>query len=1129
MLSSELDLKALLLYAIEKMEGNSVNHQNIDQCVALCKSYLLADSFPFSDATNTLSLLSESIAEVAIICDRTFNIKYVSPSVSRVFGVSPSDFTNSNLLSYFVPEAGLVLKEELKKQQQGAKQGNDSNRVVVVEAELVQPTSSVVWIELSARLMGVVEESNQQVHCIVRDITQRKENENRLKRAEERYRLLFSNIKQGYALHEIIIDDYGKPCDYRFIDFNPAYESLTGLKLQEAVGKTVLEIFPDLEQFWIDLYGEVAIKGKPKHIQQYTKVLDAYYDVWAFCPQENLFAVVFSDVTEHVRATNKLKESVSRNSAIVKALPDLLFMFNQNGDIVDFEASNTNLLYTPKEQFLGKNVTDVLPPSIASLTLKKIEETLCGADVSVYTYTLNVNGEERYFESRMVKSSHNEVLSVVRDITEREKALSKLLTLSKGIDQSPVSIVITDANGIIEFANPKFYDLTGYTALEVLGSNPRIFKSGHHPKQFYTDLWDTIKSGKEWKGEFCNKKKSGELFWEQAFIAPILSQRGEITQFIAVKEDITLRKQTEQILRENEFKLKEQNEEYLSLNEELSESNARILRINAELSDAKRELEEREHLFIAAENMAQLGHYTLDIANNCWTCSSMLESIFGITTSFDKSVESWLQIVHPEFRDELYTYLINEVLCEKREFNYEYKIVRVNDGAVRWVHGQGTLDIDSEGNPVKLFGVIQDITDRKQSEDLILQNQQLLIAQNEEYVKVNNELRALNDRIQALNAELQKSTVKAQESDRLKTAFLANISHEIRTPMNGIMGFSQLMLEANISPEKMKQYAQVIFDSSNQLLTIVTDTLNIALIESQQVVLDESDCCINDLLVDVYNSFKELVTKSGLHIYCKKELSDRDSTILCDGAKLKQVLSNLIGNALKFTQEGSITFGYTLRSNFLQFFVEDTGIGINPEYHNIIFESYRQVDESSTKLYGGTGVGLAICKALVEQMGGRIWVDSQVGRGSIFLFTLPYNNVLPLMNSESASSAAEMVLVVEDEEVNFLFIDEMLSHNGYKVLHSSNGQDAVEQCLSNSSIAVVLMDIKMPVMNGYDAVQEIKKHKPNLPIIAQTAYALNEDKQKILKSGFDFYVSKPINPKELLGILSTLFAKKHSV
>ena len=385
-----------------------------------------------------------------------------------------------------------------------------------------------------------------------------------------------------------------------------------------------------------------------------------------------------------------------------------------------------------------------------------------------------------------------------------------------------------------------------------------------------------------------------------------------------------------------------------------------------------------------------------------------------------------------------------------------------------------------------------------------------------------------------IERELIRAKNKAVESDRLKSAFLANMSHEIRTPMNAILGFANLLEETENNPDTQKEYIEIINQNGNQLLKLIDDILDIAKIEAGQINIVERPCQLDLLMFDQFRLFKTLAEKNtgkSIEILLNIPGTDHCTTILTDQSRLNQVLTNLISNAYKFTDYGSIELGYTFENKwFITFFVKDTGIGLPKEKQALVFDRFRQADETQARKYGGTGLGLTISNNLVLLMGGKMWVESEINQGSIFYFTLPYK---PVINSETSSETkkketdrsvnfnwnGKKILIAEDEDINFLYLNEIIKNTGAEIIRAKNGAEAIYFCKNNSEIDIVLMDMKMPEINGYEATREIKKIRENLPVIAQTAHAMEEEKEKCLEYGCNDYLAKPIERKQLLLML----------
>lgn len=381
--------------------------------------------------------------------------------------------------------------------------------------------------------------------------------------------------------------------------------------------------------------------------------------------------------------------------------------------------------------------------------------------------------------------------------------------------------------------------------------------------------------------------------------------------------------------------------------------------------------------------------------------------------------------------------------------------------------------------------------------------------------------------------ELITAKEKAEESDRLKSAFITNMSHELRTPLNAIIGFSNLMLDAGADNETTS-YLKIISNSGMHLLSLVEEILDISMIETEQVKINYEKAAISSVLYDVKNiihgeKLKENKGNIELILNFNDELSDQ--IIYTDSRKLKQVLINLLKNSLKFTDEGSIEFGFIQieknNSGYFKFYVKDSGIGIDKKYHDVIFNNFRQIDDTHTRKYSGTGIGLSIAKKIVEMLGGEIWLESEPGKGSVFYFTTPVltdkiqpvnynqNQVISTENTYSGKT----VLIAEDEVTSFEFLRILMTKMKIRVLWAKNGIEAINICETDPSINLVLMDIKMPLMNGYESATRIKQIRPELPVVAQTAHAMMADKEEALKAGCDDYLSKPIEIIQLKNLL----------
>jgi len=392
---------------------------------------------------------------------------------------------------------------------------------------------------------------------------------------------------------------------------------------------------------------------------------------------------------------------------------------------------------------------------------------------------------------------------------------------------------------------------------------------------------------------------------------------------------------------------------------------------------------------------------------------------------------------------------------------------------------------------------------------------------------VADQISTIIQRKQAEN-ELTIALKKAQESDKLKSSFLANMSHEIRTPMNGIIGFSELFLDPNLSEKDRGNYANIVIKNSKQLLSIVNDILDISKIEAGVVQLYYESIHLNKLLDDLYVFYKPRAKDNNLELQCEKGLKSFDSIIEIDKTKLNQILTNLLSNAFKFTNAGSIKFGYELIEDKLQFFVKDTGVGIEESIQDKIFDRFIQANVDLSKKLQGTGLGLAISKKFIELFKGNVWLNSN-NKGTTIYFTIPYikskKSIITSVTEEQkqpilVKNKELTILVAEDEEYNMMYLNELFSKTNFKIIEANNGKQAIELLDKYPDVDLVLMDIKMPIMSGNEAMKKIKKKRPSLPIIALSAFAMESDKKTAIKEGFDAYLTKPVNKKLLFSIIS---------
>ncbi len=1032
---------------------------------------------------------------------------------------------------------------------------------------------------------------------------------------EHKYQTLFMEMLDGFALHEIICDRNGKPIDYRFLAVNPAFERQTGLKAEQIVGKTLLEVLPDSESFWIETYGKVALTGKPVSFESQSKELNKIFDVKAFRPAPNQFVSIFSDITDHRKLEELQKISEIRYRRLFESAKDgILILDASSSQIVDVNPFLINLLGYSYDELIGKrlweigpfkdilksrisfeelqdkgyiryedlplktsdgriisvefvsnvylvdrikviqcNIRDISDRKLALENLHRSEEKYRGIfenvqDVyyetsidgtileispsietvsrgqydrnfligkSSYDFYSNVKGRDSLMsllkehgsvadyeitlinkDGSLVPCSVNaklwsnekgvpeKILGSIHDISERKHAEEKILLnaerlsrlvkiyqynsanvqdfldyalneaieltssklgyiffynentqvftinswskyvlkecsinnlqshynlndtgiwgeavrqrkdivvnnfkdpnplikgypnghvkldrfltipifdsdkivavvgvankesdydsvdlnqlrlmmnsvwrivkrkeaeerilkLNKAIEQSPVAIMITDSKGFVEYVNPKFGQMTGYTSEEVTGKNPDLLRLETSSEEENNRFRETIFSGKVWYGEYCNKKKSGEPYWENLIVSPILNSSGDITHFVSIKEDITEKKEVE-----NKKNLLAHSLESISECVSITDNNDILMYVNEAFMNTYGYSEDEligKHISMVRPKDFEMEH----------------------------SINILSQTISGGWRGEL--------------------INRRKDGTCFPLLLSTSVIKDDNKMPIALIGVAIDITEMKQK-----------------------------------NEELLAAKAKAEENDRLKTAFLHNISHEIRTPMNAIVGFADLLNEPGLLPDQVKHFTQIIVESSKQLLSIITDIVNIATIEAGQERIHLRKINVNTICKMVIEQFRLKAETKKISLIFKSAVNERDSNIMTDETKLVQILTNLLSNALKFTDKGSIELGCQLKNQLLEFYVKDTGMGIPIERQEEIFKRFHQLDITDNRHFGGSGLGLSISKTYVELLGGKIWISSEPGNGSTFFFTIVYEK--PIMSGSS--------------------------------------------------------------------------------------------------------------------------------
>ena len=598
------------------------------------------------------------------------------------------------------------------------------------------------------------------------------------------------------------------------------------------------------------------------------------------------------------------------------------------------------------------------------------------------------------------------------------------------------------------------------------------------------------------------------------------SKSTKLADFLITTYETALQKNNE--LEQSQKQLKELNE---SLEEKVEQRTSALLKEATERKQYQYALEESEKRYRFLYNNSPDGIVQIDQNgiiidcndSECELIKYKKEEIIGKHLTFFENKRS------AEAFEERMIFLENKGYLEA-EVNLLKK-----DGTLLPVWRKVSANYDDDGVFIGAIVNTRDITDRKEAEEqLSLQNMEYQ-SLNEEYLVQNEKLTqsmlTLNNAYSKLEAALEQAT----ESDRLKTAFLQNISHEIRTPMNGIMGFTELLDDPELTFEEMQEFIVMIRMSGDRLLDTVTDLMDISLIESKLMRISSSDVEIKNKIEQISSKLMFEAKEKGINLSFKDCFLQKDMIINTDSEKFVTILTKLIRNAIKFTHKGTISVGYSQNADHVEFCVTDSGIGIPKDRQEAIFERFIQADIEDKEVFEGSGLGLSISKAFVEMLGGNIRVVSEVGVGSEFYFSIPHKTdkkktVIPKTKATKQNDSIRfekelIILVAEDENLSFSYLATILSPLSKEILHAKNGKEVVKLHKENPDVDVILMDIKMPEMNGYEATRRIRELDSEILIIAQTAYARSGDREKAIEAGCNDYISKPILKNRLFKMI----------
>jgi PAS domain S-box-containing protein len=1077
--------ESLLLFSIAQRIGDFVDKRENELS-------LLDNEIRYRD-------IIENINDVIFEIDNQGIITFISSPVFKIFGYTAEELRGKNFIQ-FIGEQGQFLLGRLNELSEKIELKN--------EYQIRTKTGESPWIQMSARTIFSDGNFKGCTGTII-DITERKQAEEKIEKLNRLY-LVISHVSQAI----VYIRDK--------------------TELMNEVCRIAIE-FGKFRMAWIGLIDEETKIVKPVAKEGFE---DGYLSV--------IRQISVSDVPEGRGPTG---------TAIRK------------GDHFVCDNTETNPMVAPwRSEALKRGYY-----SSIALPLKQ-----SGKIIGAFT----LYSSQPYFfdqeEIELLDEFVNEIgfaFETIETEIERQKAEEKLRKISSAVEQSPVSIVITNLEGTIEYANPKASVTTGYTFEELIGKNPRVLKSGVTPDIEYQKLWKDITSGKDWHGIFHNKRKNGELYWESSTISPITGNMGKITHFLAVKEDITERKLAEQEILK--FRTIADQANYgsaiTSLDGDLLYINDTFARMNgyesgellgkslttlhsqeqlpfvidlidqlkitgsfsaqevwytrrdgtvfpalmnasiiynaenvpqflsataidiSEFKQKKLDLIRSENELNKAQELASMGSWEHNLVTGKLVGSKNYYKLLGLEPD-DADVnlyDHFLRIVH---KDDLpiFDFLQNHQYNENEMQVVEVRIQIPGDG-IRWIQNN-VVPVFENGCLVSLRGVNIDITEKKKTLD-----------------------------------DLIKAKEKAEESDKLKTSFLNNISHEIRTPFNGILGFLSLLQNDELSTSERDEYITFINQSANRLISTINDIIDLSQIQSGQMKLTTSLTNIQDIVNEQVFRIKPQAEIKGLDFIVNYELTGSVENFSTDRYKLSAILFHLIGNAVKFTKSGSVKL--TIRGNdrMLEFCVEDTDIGISEDKLEIIFSRFTQADHSNTREFEGSGLGLTIAKEFIEMLNGKLWFKSVEGQGSSFSFTVLNSNEQlekiphPAEVKIANKSKDLKILIAEDDEGSLIFLSILMKQFGNEIITARSGLEAVEKCREHTDIDLILMDIRLPVMDGYEATRQIRKFNPDVVIVAQTAFVLTEDYHKAIEAGCNEHISKPVLKDKLQQLVTKFF------
>lgn len=829
--------------------------------------------------------------------------------------------------------------------------------------------------------------------------------------------------------------------------------------------------------------------------------------VWDQQNKFNYLLGVTRDISLQIEKEKALEKSEQEKAALLRAIPDLLFVFDNDGNYLEIYTDDDNKLIKNRNQLLGHNIREFFPGEITLQATEAFKKALITRQMQEFSYSITRGDYAGHYEARVMPID-NTLLMVVRDTTsfrnaidslrQSEQKYKSLQELFRNVaDNMPDMLWAKDLEKRFIFVNNSICKnlLNASDIQEPIGKSDMFFatreRDAHPDNQSYHTFGElcidsdsvVLSTGVTGRFEESGNVK-GKFLCLDVVKTPLHDEAGRITGTVGAARDITAK---------------------------VRDENIRKIQYNI-----ARAVAESSQLTVFMEVVQQQLNTLIDASN-------LFLALYDVNTGLCHS---------PFFTDSKDD--ITEWPADRSATGIILKTgepLLLHKGDFDRLIGEGTIDLI--GQLTECWLGVPMVSDHKTIGALVVQsynNPQAFTESDKEilnFISQNVSMAVQKFRqVEMLNEAL----VKAQESDKLKSAFMANMSHEIRTPLNGILGFSNLLADELTDMEEVRYYAGIISKSGSRLLDLINNIIDISRIEAGITVIEYEQVAPADAINDIINQFSVQARNRNLWLFAHVPDEHTADTIVTDPLRLHQIISNLTGNALKFTVNGGVEIGFRPNGAMVEFFVKDTGIGIPDDKLDKIFERFYQVDDSYSRGHEGAGLGLSLCKSLAEVLGGSLQVESKSGEGSTFILTLPNQKGAVTVTPEplktdfgrpTTNLADKTILLVEDDAANLDYMKAVLSKNGLSYLTALTGAEAIETCkLFHHQISLVFMDIKLPELDGLSATKIIKEAYPALPVIALTAFALPGDREKAIKAGCDDYLTKPVSKTSLLQVLS---------